>query len=179
MITEEQGIQLLNSRLELMFHITHSIGFQKFFKISCHRLAKLRLDLELAKVTLTRYIKIDEDFSEKGIELFRFSSDHSSKVRMGVLISIIDVVNLTQGILRNLSFIDPQQSLQSDVSQFRGLFEESTDLLQCFKFHIGLHLSIDGHTEGTLTEEEVHLSTERYFFSFLPSTLGRVTVPAS
>jgi hypothetical protein len=94
-----------------------------------HGLAELRLDLILAEFSLARRIEIYEDLSEESIQLFGFCSDHGSEVRMGVLIVIIYVVDLTQGILRNLSLIDPKQSLQSYISQLRGLFEETTDLL--------------------------------------------------
>ncbi len=69
----------------------------------CHGFGEFRLNLELAEFALSGGVEVDEDLLEEGVELSRLGSDHAWEVGMGVLVAVVDVVDLTESVLGHLS----------------------------------------------------------------------------
>lgn len=172
MLSPKHGVHLLNSRLDLYLDILNILAgasTEQFLEVPGHSLRKLRLDLELDIGFLMHAEEVDENACEEGIEFLGWCCDFERYLREVVVVLVADVVDLAEGVLADVSLVDPQDALQTDVGQFGVGSQDVGNCLDLAGRHIGLELSVDGESEGALVQHEVQLHTERHLLSPLPT----------
>lgn len=182
MLGPKHGVHLFNGRLDLYLDILNIFvgsASKQFLEVPGHALRKLRLDLEFGIGSLVHAEEVDENACKKGIEFLGRCCDFERYFREVVVVLLADVVDLTEGILADVSLVDPQDALETDVSQFGVGSQDVRNCLDLASRHVGLELSVDGESEGALVEHEVQLHAKRDLLSPLPTRSIGVAVPSS